>query len=73
MDSRTLRLIRVGDGSVAARCAPLRRCIGSIVVEVEGAPVATVHEMAAAMRGRATIMLRFRAAQNSAATSKAAR
>eukprot|EP00662_Eupelagonemidae_sp_cell21_P007508 gene7508-66893_t len=64
MNDRTMRLVRVGAGSVAAGSAALRRFIGSIVVEVEGVPVATIHEMAGAMRGRATVSLRFRAARN---------
>ena len=73
MHRRTMQLVRVGEGSVAAGCAPLRRCVGAVVVEVEGAPVATVHEMADAMRGRSTISLRFRAAQNRAAARQVAR
>eukprot|EP00662_Eupelagonemidae_sp_cell21_P048019 gene48019-27253_t len=66
MHDRTMRLVRVGAGSVAAGSAALRRCIGSVLVEVNGTPVATMHEMADAMRGRTTVSLRFRAARNRA-------
>eukprot|EP00662_Eupelagonemidae_sp_cell21_P049103 gene49103-59580_t len=41
MECHTMQLLRVGDGSVAAGCAPLRGCIGSVLVDVEGAAVAT--------------------------------
>eukprot|EP00662_Eupelagonemidae_sp_cell21_P041059 gene41059-64289_t len=66
LNDRTMRLVRVGDGSVAAGSSALRRCIGSVVVGVEGDPVATVREMADAMRGWATVSLRFRGARNRA-------
>eukprot|EP00662_Eupelagonemidae_sp_cell21_P015259 gene15259-13081_t len=60
MECHTMQLNRVGAGSVAAGCAPLRGCVGSVLVDVAGAPVATVHQMADAMRGRSVVSLRFR-------------